>query len=95
MCRSLFIEFGSEIFLRSGAPGWMDWVWYTGDHLARVLLFDTFEIYRWDISPIEHANSFWAASCIWVYRLALSIGFGQLILGLIKSRLSPAPKGAA
>ncbi len=61
-------------------PSMSTWVLYGFDHLARVLLFDLFESFDFNLSGVEHAKTFWMSSMVFAFRFTLSISALKVIL---------------
>lgn len=72
--------------------GPLTWLAYGLDNIVRSVFLDIAETYRLDLSHIEHANSFWPSTFIFVFRTSLSVSLLSMVtfsLNTIRKRKAP------
>lgn len=64
---------------------WWDLPLYGLDNFIRAVLWDFAEIYRLDLSEIEHGDGFWATTFVFVVRTSLAISFLSYVIAGYKA----------
>lgn len=67
-------------FMLANDPGAIDWMVYGVDNVVRTLGLDLLEIFRVDVSPIEHGEGFLPAAFVFVFRTTLGVSAIALIV---------------
>tara|TARA_R110000868_G_scaffold243511_1_gene499484 strand:+ start:559 stop:1116 length:558 start_codon:yes stop_codon:yes gene_type:complete len=78
-----WVLFG-ESFVTGGNDSYMSWLAYGLDNYIRAVMFDFAEVYRFDLSTIEHASGFWPSTFVFIVRTSLSISVLSIAITTFK-----------